>query len=79
MSAPKRKREVQLNFPGLAGGTGADRAEDGPAGDKEPGSLSAQDGPGRLCGASGTAGAEGDGVSDALFQQQPEPAGPPRA
>ena len=32
-------------------GTGADRAEDGPAGDKEPGSLSAQDGSGRLwCG-----------------------------
>ena len=41
MSAPKRKREVQLNFRGLAGGIGVNRAEDGPAGDKEPGSLPA--------------------------------------
>lgn len=54
-------------------------AEDGPAGDEEPGSLPAQDGPGRLCGAPGTARAEGAGVSDALFQQQLESADPPRA
>ncbi len=79
MSAPQAQAGGAAELPGLAGRTGVDRTEDGPAGNNEPGSLPAQDGLGRLCGAPGTAGAEGVGVPDALFQQQLKPAGPPCA
>ena len=62
MTAPNRKREVQVNFRVSPGGAGADRAENVPAGDSQPRSLSAEDGAGRLCGEAGIAGAEGAGV-----------------
>ena len=61
------------------GGAGADRAENVPSWDEEPGSLSAEDGPRRLCGAAGPAGAEGTGIPAAPEQQQPEPAHSPSA
>ena len=43
---------------------------------RQPGSLSAENGAGRVCGKAGFAGAEGAGVPDALFQQQLKPADP---
>ena len=71
---PEAQTGCAAELPGLPGGTGADRAEDGPAGDEKPGSLSAEDGPGRLCGAVGLAGAEGAGVPASPEQQQSESA-----
>ena len=64
-------------FPGLPGGAGVDRTENDPTWDKEPGSLSAEDGPGRLCGATGPTRAERACISVAPEQQQSEPAHPP--
>ena len=66
MTTPKRKRDVQLNFRVSPEELAMIEQKMAPAGDKEPGSLPAQDGPGRLCGAPGTAGAEGAGLPDAL-------------
>ena len=63
-------------FPGFPGGACSDRAENVPAWNRQPGSLSAENGAGRLCGKAGSAGAEGAGVPDALFQQQLKPADP---
>ena len=79
MTAPKRKREVQLNFRVSPEELAMIEQKMAPAGHLQPGSISAKNGFGRLCGAPGTAGAEGAGLPDALFQQQLKPAGPPCA
>ena len=66
-------------LPGITGGAGADRAENVPAGDSQPGSLSAKDGAGRLCGEAGIAGAEGACFPFAPVQQQLKSAHAPGA
>lgn len=66
-------------LPGITGGAGADRAENVPAGDSQPGSLSAKDGAGRLCGEAGIAGAEGACFPFAPEQQQLKSAHAPGA
>ncbi len=69
MSAPKRKREVQVNFRVSPEELELIEQKMAQLGNKEPGSLSAEDGSGRLCGTAGLAGAEGTGIPVAPKQQ----------
>lgn len=79
MSAPKRKREVQLNFrvsPEELALIEQKMAQLGTTNREAYLRKMALDG---YVVQPGTAGAEGVGVPDALFQQQLKPAGPPCA